>query len=84
MSSKTKLTFSEGAVEVIVEAFGWKVSETGYILTEGGANAPTADGAPIQVDEVAGVVTSESGDPMLLRDDFVSLVEHVKLRGNPT
>lgn len=75
------LTFDQSAAEVIVQTFGWEVDSAGYIHdAETGDVVVATDGAPIMIENLAGVVPDENGDPTPLNSDFNSLVDHVKRR----
>lgn len=82
-SGTPQVTFGPSAAETIIEQFGWRVDGQGYIASDDGQSLIKAtDGDIINIDELAGIVPGEDGEPTPLRDDFNSIVEHVKRRQN--
>lgn len=74
------LTFDDSAVPTVLSAFAWDTDGNGTIVDRDDDPVEATDGEPITTDELAGVV-GQPGDRTPLRDDFPSLVDHVKNRG---
>lgn len=78
------VTFDESAAETIVQSLGWGINANGVIVDPETATLVRAsDGAMIHIHELGGIVPDENGDPQPMRDDFASIVGHVKGRGEP-
>lgn len=75
--SKPTITFGPSAAETVIEEFGWEVDEEGYITSESDVRVAATDGEEIQVEDLGGIVEDDSGNPVPLRDDFLSIVNHV-------
>lgn len=75
--SEPTITFDESASDFIAEAFGWELTNYGYLWD--GDVVVSISGHPVHIDEFAGVVEYE-GELRPIRDDFNELVDYVKYR----
>jgi hypothetical protein len=74
-----ELTFGPSAAETVLEDLGFAVDDGGIIVDETGDPVEPAFGdAPISVDNLGGFAKDESGEIVVIGDDFPSLVEYVK------
>lgn len=71
------LTFSKEAAEFVIAAFGWELTNKGYIWEDD--IVPSITGEPVHIEDLAGIVRYE-GEARPLHDDFSELVEYVKYR----
>lgn len=75
-----QVTFDTSAVEFVVEAFGWEMHESGYIVDQGDA-VLSPRGETVRADHCAGIVMHE-GEPRPIADDFNDLVDFVIQNGS--
>jgi hypothetical protein len=76
--TKLETTFGSSAAGTMVEAFGFRVSERGYIIHEGGELAKSFYlNEGIRIDELAGFLY-ENGETLLIKDNFVEIIEAAK------
>jgi hypothetical protein len=74
-----EITFGPSAAETVLEELGFAVDDAGIIVDEAGAPVEPAFGdAPISVNELGGFAKDESGEIVVIGDDFPSLVEYLK------
>lgn len=72
------LTFDESAAEFVLQAFGRKIDDEGYVVNPNtGKREVSPEGDELRAEAFAGV---ERGSLLFLDDNFDSLVEHVKRR----
>jgi hypothetical protein len=71
------ITFDGEAAGYVIDAFGWHLTNKGYIWDDDAVMSIT--GRPVHIDDLAGIVEYE-GEPRPLRDDFNELVEYVKYK----
>lgn len=79
MSENPEIVFGEGMMEYLLDLFDWSVNENGYVADSNGELVEATDGRPVTVENVGGVV-KQDGEPVPLRDDFVSVCEYVEER----
>lgn len=72
------ITFHPSVEEYIIEPFGWEEREDGLIVDEEtGEPVESFNGHEIELDELAGVVDDQEGNPVPLRDNFCDLCDYV-------
>lgn len=69
--------FDETAAEHVISAFGWELTNTGYIWEDD--VVPSIQGHPVHINDLAGIIEYE-GEPRPLSDDFTELIDYVKYR----
>lgn len=79
-SDAPTITFGESAAETIISGFGWTTDFDNIIVNAAGEPVESTDGDPIPLDKLGGIIPDDDGNPVLVRDDFASLAEHVKER----
>lgn len=69
-----EITFTEGAIEPVLEAFGKRIDTDGYIIeSDTGERVLTPENNEIKADNLA--VLAEGSD-VFIEDNFVSLVNY--------
>ncbi len=72
--SMLKVTFDESMRDFVLEAFGKKVDESGYLIESDnpGQRVLTKDGQEIKKEKFAGI---RKGSEIYIKSDLISLIE---------
>lgn len=75
--NEPKLTFTQGATEHVLRAVGLDVDDEGWVVDEDGEPVDSYNGHLLTVEEVAGIVEDDEGNPVPLGDNFADVADYV-------